>query len=74
MYRSEWHPWITYSYQGRTVYYIPPVCCDQLGQLYDQNCNLICNPDGGITGAGDGKCQDFFSSRTNGILLWEDKR
>lgn len=63
-----------YQYQGQTVYYLPPICCDQFGELYDQHCNLICYPDGGITGRGDGKCEDFFATRQNGKLIWEDKR
>jgi hypothetical protein len=63
-----------YQYKGQTVYYLPPTCCDQMGELYDENCNLICYPDGGIAGRGDGKCEDFFSARQNEILVWEDKR
>jgi len=63
-----------YQYNGNTVYYIPPYCCDLMGQLFDSNCNLICNPDGGITGAGDGKCRDFISKRSNERLIWKDSR
>ncbi|MDB5263739.1 MAG: hypothetical protein JWQ14_3022 [Adhaeribacter sp.] len=63
-----------YQYMGKTVYYIPPACCDQVSKLYDENCNFICAPDGGITGRGDGKCPEFFATRQNGILVWEDKR
>ncbi|MGV3588713.1 MAG: DUF6970 domain-containing protein [Adhaeribacter sp.] len=63
-----------YQYKGQTVYYVPPACCDQFGELYDQNCNLICYPDGGITGRGDGKCEDFFATRQHEKLIWEDKR
>ena len=63
-----------YRYKGQTVYYFPPTCCDQMGELYDENCNLICHPDGGITGRGDGKCEDFFSARQKEKLVWENKR
>ena len=63
-----------YQYKGQTVYYIPPTCCDQMSQLYDENCNLICHPDGGLTGRGDGKCAEFFSACTNEKLVREDKR
>jgi len=63
-----------YDYNGQTVYYIPPYCCDIPSQLYDSECNLICSPDGGFTGAGDGKCTDFFSKRSNGSLIWQDTR
>lgn len=63
-----------YDYNGQTVYYFPAFCCDIPGELYDNNCNLICNPDGGITGIGDSKCSDFFSNRTNEKLIWQDDR
>ncbi|WP_018478502.1 DUF6970 domain-containing protein [Pontibacter roseus] len=63
-----------YEYDGQTVYYIPPYCCDVPSQLYDSNCNLICSPDGGFTGRGDGKCNDFFEKRTNERLVWKDAR
>ena len=63
-----------YDYHGQTVYYIPPRCCDIESQLYDDNCNQICSPDGGISGGGDGKCADFFDDRTNEQLIWQDDR
>lgn len=63
-----------YDYNGQTVYYIPAKCCDIPSRLYDKNCKLICSPDGGITGRGDGKCKDFFEKRTNEKLIWKDDR
>lgn len=63
-----------YEYNGQTVYYVPPYCCDMYSVLYDSNCNIICHPDGGITGSGDGRCPDFFDKRKNGKLVWEDNR
>ena len=63
-----------YDYKGQKVYYIPPYCCDMYGDLYDSKCNLICHPDGGLSGNGDGNCTDFFASRTNGKLIWQDNR
>lgn len=63
-----------YDYKGQTVYFFPAACCDQMSALYDDKCNLICSPDGGFTGQGDGKCADFFTARTNEVLIWEDKR
>ncbi|MFD2245599.1 DUF6970 domain-containing protein [Pontibacter ruber] len=63
-----------YQYNGKTVYYIPSYCCDMYSELYDADCNLICHPDGGITGSGDGKCTDFFEKRTNEKLIWKDNR
>lgn len=49
-----------YTYNGQTVYYMTSKCCDIPSNLYDENCNRICSPDGGITGKGDMKCLDFF--------------
>ncbi|MFV0604939.1 MAG: DUF6970 domain-containing protein [Niabella sp.] len=63
-----------YRYKGQIVYFIPQYCCDMFSELYDSNCELICHPDGGITGAGDGQCADFFSERTNEKLIWKDSR
>ena len=64
----------SYHYNGITVYYFPPRCCDIPSELYDENCVFICSPDGGITGNGDGQCSDFFTERANEKLIWEDDR
>jgi hypothetical protein len=40
----------------------------------DESCSIICSPDGGFSGKGDGNCIDFFEKRTNGKLIWRDKR
>lgn len=63
-----------YEYKGQVVYYIPARCCDIPSSLYDANCNLICHPDGGFTGKGDGKCTDFADKRTKEKLIWKDER
>lgn len=63
-----------YQYNGQTVYYIPAKCCDIQSILMDSKCNVICSPDGGFTGKGDGKCQDFFDKRTDEVLIWKDDR
>lgn len=63
-----------YFYELKEVYYIPPYCCDQMSELLDANCNLICHPDGGITGGGDGKCPGFQTGKNNGVLIWKDNR
>jgi hypothetical protein len=63
-----------YRYNRQTVYYFPSRCCDVPGLLYDENCNVICSPGGGINGEGDGQCPDFFDTRTNEELIWEDTR
>ena len=37
--------------------------------LFDDNCNYICAPSGGFSGAGDGKCRrDLVTS--NGEDIW----
>jgi hypothetical protein len=65
---------LRYEYKGRTVYYLTPRCCDVPGDLYDAGGQLICHPDGGITGAGDGRCTDFVAERKNEHLVWRDPR
>ena len=63
-----------YQFKGQDVYFIPQRCCDFPSQLFTENCELICAPDGGFSGSGDNACPDFFNTRTDGKLLWEDKR
>ena len=63
-----------YVYKGQTVYFIPQHCCDIRSQLFDANCNELCAPDGGFTGKGDGTCPDFFDTRSDEKLVWEDPR
>ena len=64
-----------YDYNGRKVYYFPPQCCDQYSDLYDDHCNLICYPDGGLlNGSGNANCPDFFTTRSNEVLVWKDSR
>lgn len=64
----------SYEYNGQTVYYIPPQCCDQYSTLYNSSGDVICAPDGGLDGKGDGRCSDFTSQRTNELLIWKDSR
>ncbi len=64
----------SYEYNGQAVYFVPAQCCDQYSSLYDASGNVICAPDGGFTGRGDGKCPDFFDQRTNEQLIWKDSR
>ncbi|WP_394353338.1 DUF6970 domain-containing protein [Spirosoma aureum] len=63
-----------YSYKGKTVYYLSSRCCDIPSTLFDKSGNVLCLPQGGFTGSGDGKCTDFFTSRSNERLIWEDTR
>lgn len=64
----------SYTYKGKTVYYVTPPCCDFFSDLYDSNCNLIGHPDGGITGKGDMQMMDFDTAKKNEKLIWKDKR
>ena len=64
----------SYLYNGKTVYYVTPPCCDFFSDLYDSSCVLIGHPDGGFTGKGDGKTSDFKDKRTNEKLIWKDDR
>jgi hypothetical protein len=63
-----------YIYNNRKVYYITSDCCDQFNLLYDSACNVLCAPDGGFTGHGDGKCTDFYQTATGKRLIWKDPR
>jgi len=75
--QAVWNPpakIYSYRYKEVTVFFIPQRCCDIMSTLYDENCNIICSPDGGITGNGDGQCLAFFTNRTEEKLVWEDHR
>jgi hypothetical protein len=63
-----------YEYNGQVVYYIPAQCCDQYSTLLDAQGQVLCAPDGGFIGEGDGKCKDFFDQRSNEQLVWQDSR
>lgn len=68
--RTVWR----YRYRDATVFYFPPHCCDIPGELADAEGTRLCAPDGGITGRGDGKCADFFATRTEPQRVWADPR
>ena len=66
-----------HEYDGETVFFLPALpqgCCDNFSKLYDADGNLICYPDGGITGKGDGRCPDFINSRGRGVLVYGEPR
>lgn len=63
-----------YVYNGKSVFYFSSDCCDQYNYVYDEDCNVICAPDGGITGKGDGRCADFLEKATHVRTVWKDER
>lgn len=63
-----------YKYWSQTVYFVPQQCCDMFSTLYDADGNVVCAPDGGFSGSGDGRCPDFFNARTDEELVWKDTR
>ncbi len=58
---------------GETYYYFTSDCCDQFNYLYDENCDAVCAPDGGLTGTGDGNCPQWQGTLESHII-WEDDR
>ncbi len=66
------------KYQGETVYYTSAPCCDQFSTLYNAQGEVICSPDGGFIGQGDGKCPDFVSAMEEVMatctIVWQDVR
>jgi hypothetical protein len=59
-----------YTYNGSYVYYFLMPCCDQQNTLYDKKGRVLCVPDGGITGKGDGRCPDFQQQKKDGVQIW----
>ena len=74
---NKWNPPAEineYEFQGKTVYLISSNCCDQYNSLVDSDCQVICAPSGGITGKGDGKCNDFTNVAKFTRQIWKDDR
>jgi uncharacterized protein DUF6970 len=64
----------SYRYRAEMVYFRPSRCCDIRSVLYDANGLVLCEPDGGIAGGGDGRCPDFLAARSDERLIWRDTR
>jgi ssDNA-specific exonuclease RecJ len=64
----------SYTFDNKTVYYVPGVCCDNFSDLYDDSCKIIAHPDGGFTGQGDRKLPKFHDEKKDEKLIWQDKR
>ena len=63
-----------YTYKGKRVFLFSSNCCDQYNPLYDEACNYICAPTGGMTGKGDRKCEDFNADAKLLRVVWKDER
>jgi hypothetical protein len=63
-----------YLYNGKRVFLFTSPCCDQYNILYDESCETMCAPTGGLTGKGDGKCADFNESAKHIKVIWKDER
>ncbi len=63
-----------YDYKDQSVYFLPQRCCDIMSVLYRADGSVMCHPDGGLNGGGDGKCVDFFVARKNEWIIWRDAR
>ncbi|MGI4762986.1 MAG: DUF6970 domain-containing protein [Janthinobacterium lividum] len=65
---------VRYQFEGGTVYYESAPCCDQQSTVYDAKGKVLCHPEGGLTGKGDGACGNFDKRKTNELLVWQDPR
>ena len=65
---------VRYKFEGKTVFYIPPICCDIPSQLFSEDGKLLCYPDGGFTGRGDERCPTFHKLKREEQLIWQDGR
>ena len=63
-----------YEYKGDTVYFVPQRCCDVMSVVYRSDGPVMCRPDGGLAGNGDGRCPDFFAERRSERIIWRDPR
>ena len=62
-----------YVIDGERYFYIPPYCCDAYSELLDDECETVCNPDGGFDGKGSGTCPDLDTA-TSTRVIWTDDR
>src|SRR5262245_52678413 len=58
-----------YDFRREIVYYLPARCCDIPSTLYRADGTVLCHPDGGFSGRGDGQCPTFFSERANEQII-----
>jgi hypothetical protein len=60
-----------YSYYGQDIFLFKGDYCEVPSYLFDHNGVLICEPDGGEFGMGDGKCLDFYTSSIIIKKIWK---
>lgn len=58
------------THNGQPAFYVLSPCCDQYNPLLSAEGNEICNPSGGFTGRGDGKCPRPMDQGTKAALVW----
>jgi hypothetical protein len=58
------------THNGRPAFYLHSACCDQYNPLFSAEGSEICNPSGGFTGRGDGKCPQPMDRGTKATLIW----
>ena len=61
------------EYSAGVYYFLPSRCCDIYSELYDDRGTLVCHPDGGITGGGDGRCPSL-GELVSEEIVWRDTR
>lgn len=61
------------EYAAGVYYFLPSRCCDIYSELYDNLGDLVCHPDGGITGGGDGNCPALGAVVAEEVV-WRDPR
>jgi len=61
------------EYASGVFYFLPSRCCDVFSDLYDAEGALVCHPDGGITGDGDGNCP-ALGEMLREEIVWRDPR
>lgn len=61
------------EYETGVFYYLPPRCCDIWSDLYDVEGALVCHPEGGLTGGGDGNCPEL-GELLSVEVIWRDPR
>ena len=61
-------------YRGLVVYFETPHCCDVPSRLFNAAGQRLCEPNGGLTGRGDGRCPDADIDDLKEERVWRDPR